>query len=986
VPAESPPQLDALLMDVLARRPDERAAYLKEACGGDQQLRNDLEELLRLHEQAGNFLENPAVALPERRDLADIGERLGSFIGRYKLLEHIGEGGFGSVFMAEQEQPVRRKVALKVIKLGMDTRQVVARFEAERQALAMMDHPNIARVLDGGATESGRPYFVMELVRGTPITGFCDEHRLTVRERLDLFVQVCSAVQHAHTKGVIHRDLKPSNILAVSHDGTPTVKVIDFGIVKAIGANEPLTDKTLFTEFRQLIGTPAYMSPEQAGQSDIDVDTRSDIYSLGVLLYELLTGTTPFDAKSLQSGGLDEMRRVIREVEPPKPSTRLNSLSESRSASGSSLNAAKPIAGMRGSVPDRSDSSSITLANVAAQRHSEPMTLVRQLHGDLDWIVMSCLEKDRARRYETASALAADVQRHLGGDPVVAAPPSRWYRLSKALRRYKTAVVIVAGFVAVITAGLVATGIYWRAEFEQRGRAEAIKSFLSEMLTATDPAKSKGAKVTVREALDQAARRIDEGALRDQPIVDAEVRYTIGSTYHALGLFPEAETQLRAADVLQARELGPEHPDTLRTRTKLAEALWYKCDYAGVADIAEPTMLAQRRVLGEDHPDTLKSTVLLGRVLWGKPGKYAEAESLLSSAIERLERVRGHDHPDTADALDGLGELYSYNAYRERAEPLHREALRIHTKWLGEEHPVTLYSMFFLAHTLDARSSDAMHRKCYELRLRVLGPNHVDTLASQQSVANTLNRQSRFAEAEPLLRESLAAHLRIAPNYVNTIHAYHFLAWCLENQGKYAEAEVLLRQGLDAAIKQFGPEDSDTTIRLMCKLAQLLARAQKDSDAEQVAREVLAIQHRQTPRPPPQELTQSSLALVEVLQRRGADQEAIQVERELIDFWLTEARAPNAAASTLHGAARRLLHAANTALRDPPQALQLALQANQRSARPNPKIMQTLALSYFQQGDAENAVKWQKTAIELLPPDAASRSECEARLAEYERR
>jgi serine/threonine protein kinase len=381
------PQANELFLKALELdAPGARQEFLDGACASDAALRAEVEALLEAGAQAGSFLESP-VRDPRATVDEPIRERPGTVIGPYKLLEQIGEGGFGVVFMAEQQEPMRRKVALKVLKPGMDTRQVVARFEAERQALALMDHPHIAHVFDGGETTSGRPYFVMELVRGIPITAFCDQNRLSVRERLGLFVDVCQAVQHAHQKGIIHRDLKPSNILVTLHDGVPVAKVIDFGVAKALG--QQLTDKTLFTNFAQLIGTPLYMSPEQAEMSGLDVDTRADIYALGVLLYELLTGTTPFDRERLRAAGYDELRRIIREEEPPQPSKRLSTLGE-------------------------------TLTAVSAQRATDPKRLRQLFRGELDWIVMKALEKDRNRRYESASAFAADVRRHLDDEPVLA--------------------------------------------------------------------------------------------------------------------------------------------------------------------------------------------------------------------------------------------------------------------------------------------------------------------------------------------------------------------------------------------------------------------------------------------------------------------------------------------------------------------------------------------------------------------------------------
>jgi serine/threonine protein kinase/Tfp pilus assembly protein PilF len=399
---------------------DARAAYLDRTCGTDRELRAEVDSLLQAHQDAGSFLHERHSGRDAILDQERIAERPGTIIGPYKLLEQIGEGGFGVVFMAEQQEPMRRKVALKVVKPGMDSKQVIARFEAERQALALMDHPNIARVLDGGQSSSGRPYFAMDLVRGLPITEYCDQCQLTPRQRLELFVDVCQAVQHAHQKGIIHRDLKPSNVLVTLQDGRPLVKVIDFGVAKALG--QQLTDKTLFTGFAQMLGTPLYMSPEQAALSNVDVDTRSDIYSLGVLLYELLTGTTPFDRKRLQQAAYDEIRRIIREEEPPRPSTRLSTLGPAATA-------------------------------LSTQRQSDPKRLSQLFRGELDWIVMKCLEKDRNRRYETANGLARDIERYLHDDPVYACPPSVGYRLRKFARRHKASLTTAALLLAALLLG-----------------------------------------------------------------------------------------------------------------------------------------------------------------------------------------------------------------------------------------------------------------------------------------------------------------------------------------------------------------------------------------------------------------------------------------------------------------------------------------------------------------------------------------------------
>ena len=434
--------------------PQERAAYVRGACGEDPALRQQVESLIQAHDEVGGFmLTDPGetvITIPDR----PLSEKEGTCIGRYKLLQRIGEGGMGVIYMAEQTEPVTRKVALKIIKLGLDTKSVIARFEAERQALAMMDHPNIAKVFDAGSTETGRPYFVMELVKGVPINQYCDKNHLPTKERLQLFIAVCQAIHHAHQKGVIHRDIKPSNILVTLHDGRPVPKVIDFGIAKA--THQKLTEKTLFTHFAQMIGTPAYMSPEQAEMSGLDVDTRTDVYSLGVLLYELLTGTTPFPEKELLSKGYGEMQRIIAEQEPERPSSRVST-----------------FVGEQQTI-------------VAKNRSTERLSLQRQIKGDLDWIVMKALDKDRTHRYDTPNNLAADIERHLSDEPVLAAQPTFLYQLGKLYCRHQVALATAACFALLL---LVSAGV---------AAAQAIKN--KSLFTAAEEARLKEMTAKQRES------------------------------------------------------------------------------------------------------------------------------------------------------------------------------------------------------------------------------------------------------------------------------------------------------------------------------------------------------------------------------------------------------------------------------------------------------------------------------------------------------
>jgi eukaryotic-like serine/threonine-protein kinase len=734
----------------------ERRAYLDAVCGGDEELRREVEALLAAHERAGSFLEHP---LAEPAVTADdpIRERPGTIIGPYKLMEQIGEGGMGLVFVAEQQRPVRRKVALKVIKPGMDTRQVVARFEAERQALALMDHPNIAKVLDGGTTESSRPYFVMELVKGVPITEYCDLNQVPIRQRLELFLSVCQAVQHAHQKGIIHRDLKPSNVMVMSHDGTPVVKIIDFGVAKAIG--QQLTDKTIYTQFAQMVGTPLYMSPEQAGQSGLDVDTRSDIYSLGVLLYELLTGTTPFDRERLRELSYDELRRIIREEEPPKPSTRISTLGKAATS-------------------------------ISTQRQSEPRQLRRLIRGELDWIAMKALEKDRNRRYESASSLAADVQRYLRDEPVLACPPSAGYRLHKLIRRNKGPIVAACLVLFSLLAGtVVSVWLAVRADQQRRiaeGReaeTKAVLDFLEKnVLAAARPegqAGGLGHDVTLRQAI-EAALPLIEISFKDQPLIEARLRATLAVTFGNLGEATIAVDQAERARTLYRQHLGANHPDTLVSMSALALCYAGSGRQTDALKLYEETLPLMKAKLGPDDPKTLGTMNNLA-LSYGTLGRPADALKLQEETLALRKAKLGPDHPDTLGSMNNLVGVYAALGRHADALKLAQETVALMKAKLGTEHRFTLVSMDTLANIYHAGGQHREAVKLYEetrtLMRAKLGPNHPVTLSTMHDLAGVYAALGQLDEAVKLYEQTLALRkVKIGPDHPDTLASMNVLA------------------------------------------------------------------------------------------------------------------------------------------------------------------------------------------------------------------
>ncbi|MDA1273017.1 MAG: serine/threonine-protein kinase [Verrucomicrobia bacterium] len=826
-----PGSQEELLFDAARKLTDpaQRKAFLDAACANHPQMRQRIEDLLAAQSDAEKIFEQarrratPTAAVPnpshasESSDTptvvspaTDEGVRApiegpGTVIGHYKLLEKIGEGGCGVVYMAEQEQPVRRRVALKVIKLGMDTREVIARFEAEQQALALMDHPNIAQVFDAGATDTGRPYFVMELVRGVPITQFCDEQRVAVRERLELFMTVCQAVHHAHQKGIIHRDIKPSNVLVTLHDGVAVPKVIDFGIAKA--TQQKLTDKTLFTQFHQFLGTPAYMSPEQAELSGLDIDTRSDIYSLGVLLYELLAGKTPFDAKELLAVGLDEMRRTIREKEPVKPSTRLT-MELGTHGVPASAGPARDVPERSGVADARPSKAGTPNSPADSRRLRQIKELIGLVRGDLDWIVMKALEKDRRRRYESASGFGQDVERYLKQEPVSAAAPSAVYKFRKFARRNRMTLTAVATIAFVLIAGAVVST--WQAVratlAEEKAQTEAaiskaVNDFLqNDLLTQASPESQPDRDVTLRTVLDRASATI-EGRFEKQPLVEASIRSTLDRTYSALGEVRIAEAHARRAFELYRLRLGAEHPATLTSMNNLAVAYQAQGKLTEAATLHAQVLDIVKRVLGSEHPNTLLSMNNLAAA-YQDQGKLTEAATLKAQVLDIQKRVLGPEHPDTLGSMNNLASVYNAQGKSAEAATLHSQDLEIQKRALGPEHPHTLWSMNNLAGAYGSQGKHAeaatLHAQVLEIRKRVLGPEHPDTLGSMNNLADLYHRQGKLSEAERLLKETLQLYRgQMPPEVQGFSGVLANLGHVLLTLQKFAEAEALLRECLE---------------------------------------------------------------------------------------------------------------------------------------------------------------------------------------------
>ncbi len=767
--------------------------------------------------RSGSFPEaTPATA--ERRELPQ--ER----IGNYRLIERIGVGGMGEVYLAEQIEPIRRLVALKIIKLGMDTREFTVRFESERQALALMEHPNIARVFDAGATEQGRPYFVMEYCRGIPITDYCSAGNLDVRGRLALFIQVCEGIQHAHQKAIIHRDIKPSNILVMEQDGRASPRIIDFGVAKAI--DHKLADRTVHTELGQIVGTPAYMSPEQAEMTGRAVDTRTDVYALGVLLYELLTDTLPFDMAEMRAAGFDGMLRMIREKEPPRPSSRLRLLGE-------------------------------TAAAVASRRRMDPPRLNRLLKGDLDWITMRAMEKDPARRYQSVNDLLEDVRRYLQDRPVHAGPPSTAYRLRKLARRRRAAVVaaavVVLGVVLGITGlttGLVRAKRAERVARQEAGRASQVSGFLVGLFRVSDPSESRGNSITAREILDRGVQRIGV-ELQQQPLTQAQLMTTMGRVYRELGLYRQARSLLEQAlatmrsrgaaadtnvaavlddlghllretgeygrarqclaEALAIREkaLGSNHPDVAQSLNSYANVLWQNGEHEQARGLYERALAAREQTLGRDDPLVAVTLNNLGGLLT-QTGRYPEALVCFDRALAIRRAAFGEEHPDVASSLASLGRLHHLIGDYARSGDYHARALALRERLFGASHPLVAESLndyaIVVEGTGDLEGARQMYERALAMREATLGRSHPEVSNTLSNLAAFHSRRGDSRLAVSLLERALAIMEEArGPEHADVAASLNNLAVAHMDMGDHAGAIPYLQRSLKIRERSLGP-------------------------------------------------------------------------------------------------------------------------------------------------------------------------------------
>jgi eukaryotic-like serine/threonine-protein kinase len=839
-------QVKELFEACLECAPEQRDEFLNKACSENPTLRLEVASLisaygrsdaLSVHPWSGEFLEEGE---PDK------------VIGQYRLTHKIGEGGMGQVWLAEQSEPLHRQVALKLLHGGIFDRSLLRRFQAERQSLATMDHPAIAKVFDAGATAAGQPYFVMEYVPGEPITAYCDAKKLTVPERLELFIQVCDGVQHAHQKAIIHRDLKPANILVIELDGRPLPRIIDFGLAKVI--TKISDDGNSATRAEGLVGTPGYMSPEQAGWTD--VDTRTDVYSLGVVLYELLTGQLPFDADKLKRLPLYEILRQIEEQEPVCPSLRAGANTEAATS-------------------------------VAERRRSEPAKLARQLRGDLDWITLKALEKDRARRYGTPSELSRDIKRYLDDVPVEAGPGNVGYRVQKYIRRHRFGVTMTALLALLLVAFAVVQAVEVRRIGQERDRAGRITEFMTEMFKVSNPGQERGNQVTAREILDKASRNIETGLAQD-PVTQAQMMMVMGKVYDNLGLYPQADSLLRQAAAIRHSTLGAKNLDTTASMLELAWTLGHEGHYPEAETLLREVLGIRKRTLGTDHPDTVTTMADLAVIL-NDEGHYAEAEKLQREALDVRRRILKPDSLDIAASLDNLGTVLQMEAKYPEAEKLDREAIDIRRRILGADHPDTDATMNNLANVLYFESryleAEKLDLEVLEERRRDFGAENPLTLRTMSNLANVLHREHRDAEAEKLCRETLEVQRHVlGPEHPETLMSMNNLTAILSKEGKYAEAEKIGREVLDIRRRVLGPEHP-LTLRAMSNLADSLTKLGNWKDAQELLEQALNIQRRVLgPDHPDTALSTYNLACV--VAHQGNRTEALAMLRDSVDHGL----------------------------------------------------------------------------------------------------
>ena len=806
-----------------------------------------------LHPTAG-------VSIAETKTIRGSGKvvEVGEIIAeKYKLLDELGKGGMGVVYRAEQIKPVKRDVALKIIKLGMDTNQVVARFEVERQALAMMDHPNIAKVFDAGATETGRPYFVMEYVKGEPITTYCDRQRLTTQERLELLTQVCEGVQHAHQKGVIHRDLKPSNVLVTIQDDHPVPKIIDFGVAKATARH--LTERTMYTELGLMIGTPEYMSPEQAEMGGLDIDTRTDVYALGVILYELLTGALPFDGKELRQAGLAEIQRTIREKEPQRPSTRVTQLGPAST-------------------------------EAATNRHTEPRRLAGQLRGDLDWVTMKALEKDRTRRYASASELAVDITRHLRHEPVQAGPSSAAYRLRKFVKRHRvevlsSALVLLAlvGGIAGTTIGLLRAVAAERKASEEAEAAKQVSDFLVGLFQVSDPNEARGNTVTAREILDRGAQKIDR-ELAGQPRVQRSLMTTMGQVYHNLGLLTTAARLKERALEVARRMPDQREADVAGMELELAWLYRFQGRITEAIALCRDGLARREKEHGHTHFQSARAARLLG-ILLRDAGDFPEAQRLLEDSVAVLEKTRGPDDTEVAYSLSHLGWLLRLMGRLPDAQRLYERVLTILEAKVGTDSIVYAWALNDLAIVNgQLRAYDTarrLHERALATWVKLLGPEAADVGVSLSNLAVVYWRTRDFEQAAALCERALPMRERaLGRDHPDVADTLQILGLVSQDLGDSVRARQCYERALGIFEKTYGPRHY-LVAGVLVNLGSLLEQAH-DLPAASAAYERAAAIYDQVPGINSRDAADALFGLARLVQARGDQARAAALFERLL--------------------------------------------------------------------------------------------------------